>query len=110
MNFFQAQDSARRKTWQLALLFGGAVLTLVLLTNLLVLVTIGWTGTQVGVLEAPAIPIEPVWPRPAPVLLGCSFVGALGGICWAIIAYMRERDIRPLRPMSTPPRARVSEV
>ena len=48
MNFFQAQDNARRKTWQLALLFGAAVLTLVVLTNLLVALAFGWTGSQVG--------------------------------------------------------------
>ena len=48
MNYFQAQDGARRKTWQLALLFGAAVVTLVVLTNLLVLVAVGWFGTQTG--------------------------------------------------------------
>ncbi|MBM4203485.1 MAG: M48 family metallopeptidase [Gammaproteobacteria bacterium] len=36
MDFFKAQDAARRRTWQLGLLFVAAVLTLVLLTNLLV--------------------------------------------------------------------------
>ena len=36
MNFFQAQDAARRKTWQLAALFGAAVVSLIVLTNLLV--------------------------------------------------------------------------
>ena len=48
MNFFQAQDTARRKTWQLALMFGAAVVTLIVLTNLLVAVVFGWTGTQAG--------------------------------------------------------------
>jgi len=36
VDFFAAQDLARRKTWRLALLFGAAVLCLVVLTNLLV--------------------------------------------------------------------------
>lgn len=36
MDFFGAQDDARRKTWRLAALFGAAVLCLVLLTNLLI--------------------------------------------------------------------------
>ncbi len=36
MNFFQAQDDARKKTVRLAVLFGAAVLSLILLTNLLV--------------------------------------------------------------------------
>ncbi|MCP5178595.1 MAG: M48 family metallopeptidase [Pseudomonadales bacterium] len=38
MNFFEAQDAARRRTWRLVVLFLAAVLTLVLLTNLLVAV------------------------------------------------------------------------
>jgi Zn-dependent protease with chaperone function len=36
VDFFKAQDAARRRTWQLGLLIGMAVLTLVVLTNLLV--------------------------------------------------------------------------
>ncbi|MEM7097407.1 MAG: M48 family metallopeptidase [Pseudomonadota bacterium] len=36
MNFYQAQDNARRKTGQLVLLFFAAVVTLVILTNILV--------------------------------------------------------------------------
>lgn len=48
MNFFQAQDNARRKTVHLALMFGAAVLTLVILTNVLIAMMWGWGGTQVG--------------------------------------------------------------
>lgn len=44
MNFFQAQDAARRKTWRLAILFGAAVISLVVLTNLLVAGVYVWTG------------------------------------------------------------------
>ena len=44
MNFFQAQDDARRKTWQLALLFGAAVVCLIVLTNLLVAGVYLFTG------------------------------------------------------------------
>ena len=36
MNFFEAQDNARKKTWQLVALFILAVVTLIVLTNLLV--------------------------------------------------------------------------
>ena len=36
MDFFKAQDAARRKTWQLIALFSAAVLALIVLTNLLV--------------------------------------------------------------------------
>ncbi|XOV83239.1 MAG: M48 family metallopeptidase [bacterium] len=48
MNFFQAQDNARKKTWMLAMLFGAAVLTLLLLTNLFVALALGWAGMQTG--------------------------------------------------------------
>jgi Zn-dependent protease with chaperone function len=44
MNFFQAQDDARRNTWRLALLFGAAVVCLIVLTNLLVAAVYVWTG------------------------------------------------------------------
>ena len=43
MDFFGAQDAARRRTWQLAALFAAAVLSLVLLTNLLVAAVYAWT-------------------------------------------------------------------
>ena len=48
MNFFQAQDNARRKTWQLGAMFAAAVLTLVVLTNLLVALAFSWGGQQAG--------------------------------------------------------------
>ena len=48
MNFFQAQDDARRNTFKLGALFVAAVITLIVLTNLLVAAVIGFTGTQVG--------------------------------------------------------------
>lgn len=53
MDFFTAQDSARRKTWQLVVLFGAAVLGLIVLTNLLVGAVIAWSGGygQVASLE-----------------------------------------------------------
>jgi len=42
LDFFGAQDLARRKTWRLAALFGAAVLSLVVLTNLLVASVYAW--------------------------------------------------------------------
>ena len=44
MNFFQHQDSARRSTWRLVLLFVVAVISLVLLTNLILLVALTSTN------------------------------------------------------------------
>ncbi len=42
MDFFSAQDAARRKTWQLAALFSAAVITLIVLTNLLLAFAALW--------------------------------------------------------------------
>ena len=44
MNFFQAQDDARKKTFRLGLLFTAAVASLILLTNLLVALVYVWTS------------------------------------------------------------------
>ncbi|NJN52560.1 MAG: M48 family metallopeptidase [Gammaproteobacteria bacterium] len=46
MDFFGAQDRARRRTWQLGLLFVAAVVALVLATNLLIAVFAAFTTTQ----------------------------------------------------------------
>jgi Zn-dependent protease with chaperone function len=63
VDFFGAQESARRKTWRLGALFAAAVVSLVLLTNLLVAVVYAWStgiaapgradlGTVLGALPA----------------------------------------------------------
>lgn len=58
MDFFQAQDTARRKTGRLVLLFALAVISLIAITNVLVLVTLGLTSAEAG--SEPAIAdIEP---------------------------------------------------
>ena len=44
MNFFEAQDSARRNTWRLAALFVAAVTALIVMTNLLVAAVYAWTS------------------------------------------------------------------
>jgi Zn-dependent protease with chaperone function len=48
VNFFQAQDKARQNTWRLALMFGAAVVTLIVLTNILVAFVFGFGGQQMG--------------------------------------------------------------
>lgn len=59
MDFFQAQDTARRKTGRLVLLFVLAVISLIAITNVLVQVTLGLTSAEAG--NAPAIAdTEPV--------------------------------------------------
>lgn len=80
MNFYRAQQDARRKTWQLGLLFGAAVLSLILLTNLLVGVSAFWlttTGVEQGVnlniLET--IPLE-FW-----AMVSAAVLGVVGLAC-----------------------------
>ena len=48
------------------------------------------SGTLVRVLQAPIVPPSSVWPLPIPVLVACSFVGAIGGIGFALFAQWRE--------------------
>lgn len=48
MDFFQAQDNARRKTGRLVVLFALAVISLIVITNVLVLVTLGLTSAEAG--------------------------------------------------------------
>jgi len=48
MDFFQAQDKAKRKTGQLVLLFCAAVLGLIVLTNILLALTLGLAGPQIN--------------------------------------------------------------
>ena len=46
MNFFKSQDIARKKTSQLIILFALAVISLVILTNILVMVLFGYAGSN----------------------------------------------------------------
>jgi uncharacterized protein involved in exopolysaccharide biosynthesis len=50
------------------------------------------SGTQVRILEAPAAPLSPVWPRPVPVLFGGACVGLLGGLGLALAVHRRRPD------------------
>lgn len=46
MNFFESQDRVRKNTFRLVLLFGLAVVTLIIMTNLLVMVAFGYINPQ----------------------------------------------------------------
>jgi Zn-dependent protease with chaperone function len=50
MDFFAAQDRARRKTWQLIVLFTLAVVGLILTTNVLVALVTAYAATPMGVM------------------------------------------------------------
>ena len=46
MNFFESQDRVRRNTAKLVFLFVLAVITLVIMTNLLVMMTLGYINSE----------------------------------------------------------------
>ncbi|WP_339847870.1 M48 family metallopeptidase [uncultured Halopseudomonas sp.] len=46
MNFFESQDRVRKNTFQLALLFALAVISLIVMTNLLVMVVFGYINSE----------------------------------------------------------------
>lgn len=46
MNFFESQDRVRKNTFQLVLLFGLAVVTLIIMVNLLVMVVFGYINSR----------------------------------------------------------------
>ena len=46
MNFFESQDRARKNTFQLVFLFALAVITLIIMTNLLVMVVFGFINSE----------------------------------------------------------------
>ena len=64
VDFFKAQDQARRNTKLLILLFGLAVFCLLLLTNLLLLITLGVMSTEQSQLLFS--PSHPMWWKALP--------------------------------------------
>jgi Zn-dependent protease with chaperone function/uncharacterized tellurite resistance protein B-like protein len=52
MNFFESQDSAKRNTGRLYLLFGLAVVSLIIITNLLFLVVFGFASSEMTSMAA----------------------------------------------------------
>jgi len=80
MDFFRAQDDARRKTWRLVGLFALAVAGLVLVTNLLVGFTLAWFGTHTMVTSLdPLVRSIPAsyWPIVTAAVVGV--IGAASG-------------------------------
>ena len=77
MNFFQAQDDARKKTGRLALLFAAAVVSLVILTNLLVAAVYLWTGNYAYPQPMNLIDLLISLPTETWVLISVGVVGVL---------------------------------
>ncbi len=75
MNFFESQDIARRNSGRLMLLFALAVLSLIVLTNLLVMGVFGMLSTQQGELS-----IGMDWPVFLLISLGVGGIVLLGSV------------------------------
>ena len=56
MNFFESQDNARRNTWKLIVLFGLALLSLIVVTNLIVMFVFGFAGSGMTSMAATSSP------------------------------------------------------
>lgn len=77
MNFFQAQDNARRKTWQLAALFAAAVLSLIVLTNLLIAAVFLWGDSYVSGEPRPVLDLLTNTPAEQWLLISTGVIGVI---------------------------------
>lgn len=78
MNFFQAQDDARKKTLWLALLFSAAVLSLILLTNLLVAAVYVWTSNYARPEQLNLVGLLSTLPTETWLLITVGVLGVVG--------------------------------
>ena len=78
MNFFQAQDDARKKTLWLAVLFSAAVLSLILLTNLLVAAVYVWTSNYAGPEQLNLVGLLSALPTETWLLITTGVLGVVG--------------------------------
>lgn len=74
MNFFQAQDSARRNTTRLVVFFTLAVLSLIMFTNLLVMVLFGFLDTKNQAVTLSVIAAQFDWETFLLIGAGVAFV------------------------------------
>ena len=78
MNFFQAQDDARKKTLWLAVLFTAAVASLILLTNLLVAAVYVWTSNYARPEQLNMIGLLSALPTETWLLITAGVLGVVG--------------------------------
>lgn len=79
MNFFESQDRVRKNTVQLVLLFGLAVVTLIVMVNLLVMVVFGYINSQ-QMQDGGALLQQMDWPTFAVVSTGVGVVVLVGSL------------------------------
>lgn len=79
MNFFESQDRVRKNTFQLVLLFGLAVITLIIMTNLLVMVVFGYINSE-QMQDGGALLQQMDWQTFAAVSAGVGVVVLVGSL------------------------------
>lgn len=79
MDFFKSQDQAKRNTSRLIILFGLAVISLILITNFLIMVIFGFVGTEMTSMAAINAP-RMSWEMFLYVGLGVSAVILFGSL------------------------------
>lgn len=79
MDFFKSQDQAKRNTSRLIILFGLAVISLILITNFLIMVIFGFVGTEMTSMAAVNAP-RMNWEMFLYVGLGVSAVILFGSL------------------------------
>ncbi len=84
MNFFESQDRARKNTSQLVLLFALAVITLIIVTNLLVMLVFGFINSE-QMQSGQLLPQNMDWRTFAMISVGVGAV-VLGGSLYKIMA------------------------
>ena len=84
MNFFESQDRVRKNTLQLVILFTLAVITLIIMTNLLVMVVFGFINSE-QLQSGETLLQQMDWQRFAAVSLGVGVV-VLAGSLYKIMA------------------------
>ncbi len=80
MNFFESQDRVRKNTFQLVLLFTLAVFTLIIMTNLLVMVAFGFINSDEPIQGVEALLQQMDWQTFAAVSAGVSVVVLVGSL------------------------------
>jgi Zn-dependent protease with chaperone function len=91
VDFFKAQDEARRNTKLLVLLFGLAVFCLLVLTNLLLLITLGFLSTEQS--QMLFSPSAPNWWSALPwPIMGWTSLGIL--LLIGIVVALKRAELR----------------
>lgn len=79
MNFFESQDRVRKNTFQLVFLFSLAVITLIIMTNLLVMVAFGFINSE-QMQDGGALLQQMDWQTFAAVSVGVGVVVLVGSL------------------------------